>query len=169
MPAISSGPEGDAARREWEKRRGRYVPWVIAAFYLTFMSALIGFVFIAYANPPADSTEEAYDKGLAYNDTIAKARAQDKLGWVSTIDYANGQVSFSLVDKAHKPILDATVQAWFVSPDRSALDRSVSLVSQGGGKYTAKALLPAKGAWTLHVTAGRDDQQYQAMSQIEVD
>ena len=57
MPAISSSPDIDQA--EIDRRRGRIVPWVIAAFYLTFMSSLIGFVVIAYPHPPSDVTQEA--------------------------------------------------------------------------------------------------------------
>lgn len=169
MTAISSSPElSPDAQRERDRRRGRFVPWVIAAFYVTFMSALIGFVVIAYSHPPSETTAEAYDKGLAYNDTLARSAQMAALGWQSTIDYNNGRLIFGLQDNHHAPIAHARVRAWFVHPGDGHFDRSFELTDTGDGVYTADAPLPAAGSWSIHVTAALQDREYQATTQIEV-
>ena len=167
MPAISSSPDIDQA--EIDRRRGRIVPWVIAAFYLTFMSSLIGFVVIAYQHPPSDVTQEAYEKGLDYNAAIDKGAAQAKLGWTSSVSVEKGVVTFGLKDAAGKGLDGAVARVWFVHPDRSTLDRSVELNPAGHGLYSAKAALPAAGQWEIHVTAEVKGQQYQLVQPMEID
>ena len=145
------------------------MPWIIAAFYLTFMTALIGFVFIAYAHPPSEVTTEAYEKGLAYNETLAKSAAQQALGWSSTTQYNNGRVIFTLTDTQHQPIDHAQVKAWFVHPDNHAFDRSFDLQSDSKGAYSVAAPLPDDGQWAVHVTAAMGGDEYQSLTTVTVE
>lgn len=168
MSATSLNPE-NPDQAAIDRHRGRFVPWIIAAFYLTFMTALIGFVFIAYAHPPSEVTAEAYEKGLAYNDTLTKAASQQALGWLSTTQYSDGRVIFRLTDGLHQPLEHAQVKAWFVHPDNAAFDRSFELKSNGKGVYSAVAALPDKGLWTVHVTAALRGDEYQSVATITVE
>ena len=168
MTATSSGPESELVQRELDRRRGRLVPWIIAAFYATFTTTLIGFVVIAYRNPPSEVTSEAYEKGLAYNDTIEKADVADALGWRSTTTYGRGLIQFELRDNRGRMIDAAVVRAWFVHPAEAANDRTVDLQSKGNGLYQAAVALPQAGLWTIHVTAEKAGRQYQAVTRIEV-
>ncbi len=169
MPAISSSPEAGLSRAEIDRRRGRIVPWVIAAFYLTFMSTLIAFVVIAYQHPPSDVTEEAYEKGLDYNTAIDKGQAQARLGWTSSLSVDGKVMTFVLRDAAGQGLDGAVARVWFVHPDRSGLDRSVELVGAGHGHYTARLALPATGQWDIHITAEVKGQQYQLAQPMEID
>jgi nitrogen fixation protein FixH len=166
MPATSSSPERDQA--EIDRRRGRFVPWVIAAFYMTFMSALIGFVVIAYQHPPGDVTAEAYEKGLAYNQTLAKGAAQDGLRWQSRIDTPPGRIVFTLTDDTGRPVGAGHVKAWFVRPSDAAKDHALDLSEGAPGVYAAAAPL-AKGLWEVHVTAALQGGEYQAMTTLTVE
>lgn len=168
MTAISSGPESDLLQRERDRRRGRFVPWVIAGFYLTFMTTLIGFVVIAYRNPPSEVTAEAYEKGLAYNQTLEKASVEEALGWKSLVTYEGGVVRFELRDNRGRPVAGANVKAWFVHPDNAANDRDIDLNAAGDGVYQASVHLPQPGLWTIHVTAERQGRQYQSVTMLEV-
>lgn len=167
MPATSSPPE--LSQQEIDRRRGRIVPWVIAAFYVTFMAAFIGFVVIAFRHPPNEVTGEAYAKGLAYNETLTQAAAQDALGWQSGTVYEDGRVIFSLRDANHEPIAGAHVRAWLVHPAIKTNDRSVDLKAVSPGIYAADAALPSKGRWTVHVTAGLGGREYQSAADIIAD
>jgi nitrogen fixation protein FixH len=168
MPVTLSSPDA-ALQAEIDRKRGRIVPWVIAAFYLTFMSTLIGFVVIAYQHPPSDVTPEAYEKGLDYNAAIGKGEAQARLGWTASVAVEKGAVVFVLKDAAGQALDGAVARAWFVRPDRSALDRSVALSAAGQGRYSAKVALPAAGQWEVHVTAEVKGQQYQLVQPMEID
>ena len=145
------------------------VPWVIAAFYLTFMSTLIAFVVIAYRHPPSDVTAEAYEKGLDYNATIGKGEAQAQLGWTSSLTIEGGRLVFSLKDAAGRALDDGVARAWFVRPDSAAFDRAVDLTAIGNGRYSAPLSLPVAGLWQVHVTAEVKGQQYQRVEAMEID
>jgi len=168
MTAISSGPDGGRLQSEIDRRRGRFVPWIIAAFYMTFMTTLIGFVVIAYRHPPSEVTAEAYEKGLAYNQTLEKASLEEALGWHSTVSYERGVIRFELRDSRRRPIDGATVKAWFVHPANAGDDRSLVLLPAGEGVYKAALRLPSPGLWTVHVTAAKQGRQYQSATPLEV-
>jgi len=168
MPVTLSSPD-PVLQAEIDRKRGRIVPWVIAAFYLAFMSTLVGFVVIAYQHPPSDVTQEAYEKGLDYNAAIGKGEAQARLGWTSSISVDKGVAVFVLKDAAGRGLDGAVARAWFVRPDGSALDRSVELNATGPGRYSAKVALPAAGQWEVHVTAEVKGQQYQLVQPMEID
>jgi len=168
MTAISSGPDRASAQAAIDRRRGRFVPWIIAGFYLSFMTTLIGFVVIAYRNPPSEVTADAYEKGLAYNQILAKASVEDALGWHSTVVYERDVVRFEVHDSRRRPVTGATVKAWFVHPADASSDRSVDLRPVGDGIYEASLRLPRPGLWTIHVTAEKQGRQYQAADSVEV-
>ena len=167
MPVTSSSPD-ELTQAEIDRRRGRFVPWAIGAFYMTFMAALIGFVVIAYQHPPSETTSEAYEKGLAYNQTLAKGAAEAGLRWKSQIAYKPGKIVFILKDGKDQPLSHAQVRAWFVRPSDASLDRSVDLKEQKSGVYVAPASL-AKGLWNIHVTAALQGEEYQAETSITVE
>lgn len=167
MPATSSNLE--ISQAEIDRRRGRIVPWVIAAFYVTFMAAFIGFVVIAFRHPPNEVTAGAYAKGLAYNETLTQAAAQDELGWQSGTVYHDGRVVFTLRDANHEPVAGAHVRAWLVHPAIKANDRSIDLKAISPGVYAAEVALPSKGRWTVRVTAGQGNREYQSAADIIVD
>lgn len=165
MPATSSSP--DLMQAEIDRRRGRIVPWVIAAFYVAFVLGFMAFVVIAFHNPPNEITAEAYAKGLAYNDILDKEAAQDQLGWTSQAVLENGRVVFTLTDADGRAVDGATVRAWFVHPSLAANDRSFDLTPDGEGRYAAPVALPVEAAWKLRITAEQNGRQYQSATTVE--
>lgn len=129
------------------------------------MSALIAFVVIAYQHPPNEITPEAYEKGLAYNSAIAGADRQARLGWQSAVDFEGRTLTFQLKDRDGRPV-DAQVRAWFVHPSESTLDQSIELSPAGPGLYRGQVTLPKSDNWTVHVTAAKGSDEYQAVADI---
>ncbi|EGF90036.1 fixH family protein [Asticcacaulis biprosthecium C19] len=165
MPAISSNP--DQTQAQIDRRRGRFVPWIIVAFYVAFMSGFMAFVVIAFHNPPNEYTAEAYAKGLAYNETLAKADAQAKLGWRTQAVYSKGHLDVALSDSEGRPLDGARVRAWFVHPSVKAHDRAFDLRPDGAGRYSVAADLPVEAVWKVHVTAEQGGRQFQSMIIVE--
>lgn len=148
-------------------RRGRYVPWVIAAFFLSFITPLLFFVWIAFQNKPSLVTEHAYDKGLAYNQTLEAAAAQRALGWTAAADIKNGMLSFFLTDKKGVPITGATVKAWALHPSNTSLDHALELHEENHGVYKATERLP-QGLWKIRITALYHGDEFQFSTPFEV-
>lgn len=149
--------------------RGRYIPWMIFAFFVCFTLLLSGFTWLAFVNKPSEVTRNAYQKGLAYNQTIAKDEKQKTLGWKSQSIINNGVLRFSLHDSAEKPVDGATVKAWLVHPANASLDRELMLAPRGNGIYEAPLSPPAKGMWDIHITAAQGDKQLQTSKSYKVE
>lgn len=153
MRPISSGIESD---------RGKYIPWIITAFFISFILPLVGFAWIAFTHKPSEVTANAYEKGLRYNDVLKNASKEKELGWNADITLTGNTVRFVLKDKANKPISNATVAGWLVRPTEKSLDSQFTLKELAAGLYEARVNLPAKGLWEIRVTAESQDNQFQA-------
>ena len=151
-----------------DQERGKYVPWVIAAFFVSFMLPLIGFTVIAFTHKPSEVTPNAYQKGLTYNATLEKAAAQAALGWKSEITLAGKTLRFSLKDAHGQPISGAAVDGWLVRPSEQTLDHPVTLKETAKGVYEGGVELPAKGLWNVRVAALSQGKQFQADKTLTV-
>jgi nitrogen fixation protein FixH len=151
-----------------EQQRGKYVPWVIAAFFVSFIVPLFGFVWIAFTHMPSEVTSNAYQKGLSYNQTLEKAAAQKTLGWKGEITLTGSTLRFLLKDAHNQPISGAKIDGWLVRPSEQALDRSVTLKETEKGLYQAEVELPAKGLWDARITALSQDKQFQTTNTLTV-
>lgn len=154
IPPISSSAS-DAAR-------GRFIPWIIVAFFISFILLLSSFVWIAFEHQPSLVTEHAYDKGLAYNATLAKEAEQEKLGWHATITADNAQISFALNDASGQAITDAEVKGWLVHPAAKTQDQQFSLAETRPGIYVAPIPGNTQGLRDVRMTALKDGTQFQA-------
>lgn len=150
-------------RALYNQKRGRFVPWVLVAFYISFIIPLLVFVYIAFNNAPSEVTQSAYEKGLAYNQTLSEQAKQDALGWQGTAGFDDGQLRFVLRDDKGAPIDGAKVRAWFVHPANKAHDRAVNLDPTGPGTYAGKPDLAVQAGYTVHITAAARDHEYQTV------
>lgn len=163
-PKPAMNPTSSAA----DAHRGRFIPWMIAGFFLVFVLLLLSFVWIAFAHKPSLVTENAYQKGLAYNHAIEASAAQKALGWKGRLDIPGGKsLLFTLNDARGKPISGAQVKAWIVRPASAAMDLQVTLNETSPGHYAAPLALSGSGLWESHVTALYNKQQYQISKSFE--
>lgn len=167
MKNDSELTEGDKQRQE-DIRRGRPVPFIIVGFYLSFMLMFFAFVYIAIRNPPSESTSEAYQKGLQYNQILAENERGNALGWKVEANFSDGVLNYSLVDSHGDPIRDAAVKAWFVHPSDSKRDKTFDLKVSDNGYYTVKTDGVGVAHWQIHITAAKGDNQIQTEIEAEV-
>jgi nitrogen fixation protein FixH len=164
-PIPSMTPEERAA---FDKRRGRFMPWIIVAFFAGFVVILVDFAAFAINHPPSEVTPHAYDKGLIYNQTLADADAQVKLGWKADVSYQAQRLRLILKDAQGQPLTGARAKAFFVNAAESRLDRSADLQPGEAGIYSAAAGLP-RGNWKIYVTAAKGADEYQVNISQEVE
>lgn len=167
MTATSFAEAKPLSQAEIDRRRGRFVPWVIAAFFLSFMIPLICFTVIAFRHPPSEVTPQAYEKGVTYNQTLAAEAAQKALGWQVTLSHADGRLTVQARDAKGVPLDNGQVEVWLIHPAQSALDRHLVLRPEGQGLYTAAAALPSPSVWTAHVTVQVAEHQMQTRAFVE--
>lgn len=142
---------------------------VFLSFFAFFaFIALVNAVFIHFALDTHSGVvvENPYKKGLAYNKTLSKAKAQPDLK--QSVSFDGGVLSWNLQDERGAAIKDASVRAKLVRPIKEGNDFEVILLPAGEGRYKAKISFPFKGLWTAQLDAQWNDLQYQTSHQIIV-
>lgn len=130
--------------------------WIPRYFFMFFVvvALLDGiFVYMAVSTQTGIVTENPYKKGLAYNQTLEKARAQPILN--HKVSYADGILRWVL------PLTKASVTASIRRPVQDGYDFDITLRHKGDGVYEAKPALPLPGAWTAELKATWDSKQFQ--------
>ena len=148
--------------------RGRIVPWIITGFFISFILPLLIFTWIAFKHKPDLVTERAYDKGLAYNNTLASEAQMEALGWNAQMSLQTGVLVVQLSDKNRMPLKDASVKAWFMRPANASMDQSTTMREITPGHYEAAMLHPTAGFWQVRITVEHHGQQFQAMRDFSV-
>ncbi len=145
--------------------------WTVFMMFFAFFVLVAGvnaiFITNAMKSHSGVVTENPYEKGLAYNATLEKARNQPKLKQVVT--YKDERLKWSLADMSGMPITNANVTAHFIRPVKQGEDFVSSLTHQGSGLYSYMPEFPAKGQWTVKLDAQWDNKQFQTTKNLIVE
>ncbi|MEM7569656.1 MAG: FixH family protein [Pseudomonadota bacterium] len=138
---------------------GKTVLVILVGFFAIVigMNALMA----SYALGTFDGTTEddAYRKGLGFNERIAAQADAADLGWslgvsAKVLDEASQTVRIDITPEGVEyPAIDG--QLW--RQTAKGMDVALPFVPAGDGTYSAVADLPALGRWELRVTARKRD------------
>lgn len=151
--------------------RDRWIPWAFVAFFGVVLAANGAMIWIAFATWTGLETESAYHKGLAYNRTLAMARAQEAFGWRVVLDLSVtgprlARLELTLADRHNSLIEDAEVTAAFVRPTHAGHDLELTVPHIHAGVYRAEAALPFAGVWELHLAAQSGGDTYRLRRRV---
>jgi nitrogen fixation protein FixH len=158
----------------FKRRSGWWYPYIFVAAFCVVLAVNLVMAYSAVHTFSGIETDQAYEKGLKYNQTLAMADAQDKLGWSVKAELQpssgthGGALEISYRDRDGRPVTGLAVQAEFVRPTVAGHDAAVPLVEQGEGRYGTAIALALPGQWDMHVTAHRGDLSYQTDQRIYV-
>ncbi|MBK9078241.1 MAG: FixH family protein [Hyphomicrobium sp.] len=98
-------------------------------------------------------TNDAYRKGLNYNERIATLAAQEQMGWTEsvTLEQPAGALAAVYKDQNGQPVEGLLVSATLKRPATDAFDRQVDLLPKGEGRYEVALPDLGKGAWAVEV------------------
>jgi nitrogen fixation protein FixH len=158
------------------RQRGWWYPWLFVGFMLVVVAVNAVMATLAVRTFPGLQTEDAYNKGLRHNDTIADGRSQEQRGWRMSLEVKplaaspeggrDAEVVVAFVDRDGQPLERLDVAAVLHRPTVAGFDRSVSLEPRGGGVYAGTLALPFAGQWDARVTARRDADTHQATQRL---
>jgi nitrogen fixation protein FixH len=157
-----------------ETRSGNWIPWTFVAGFALVIAVNGALIWFAVESFSGLTDAHAYQAGLAYNQTLAEAHAQDALGWNAdlaverTPEPDEARVTFTLIDRNGHPIEAESVAADFLRPVAAGKDRSAVLAAKGGGRYSATVPLGLAGQWDVRVVARHDGQVWQMTRRIQV-
>lgn len=142
---------------------GRTVLVWLIGFFLVIFAANVVFVRLALTSFPGLVTDSAYEEGLAYNATIAAARAQAALGWTLDgsvrRDEATGAATLAVTarDRDGNPLSGLVVTARLQRTASPEAPRLVVLTEGELGRYGADLADAASGNWLLEIDAARGE------------
>lgn len=141
------------------KKSDFWIPWYFVFFFIVIAVIDGSFVFVAIRTQTGLVTEQAYEKGLAFNKTLEKAAEQRKLGIIQKAEFKDGKIIWHLQDKNENPLV-AKITAHFYRPTHDGYDFEVDLKQTGNGMYEAAPRFPLPGAWTARLEAVWQNRRY---------
>lgn len=145
---------------------GRTVLWWMFSFFGVIFIANFFFIYFALTSWTGLSTENAYEKGVRYNQTLARGQAQKNLGWQSSVVFdGQGPLKVTLVDKRGKALTGLSVHALLIRPVIEGSDQKIKLREVASGLYQAPVRFTHKGRWQVEVIV---EDRYRLRHDLEV-
>lgn len=146
------------------KKYRRIVLWGLLTFFGVIFVANGILIYQAETSWTGLETEDAYEKGLKYNEQIAEKKAMNELGWEGEITFdksseTTGMLKLSLVDKEGQPVRKSIVIAEFVRPTAEGFDDRIPLGEKRAGIYMGPVSLKAPGQWDINITAMKNAEE----------
>jgi nitrogen fixation protein FixH len=118
-------------------------------------------------------TDNAYERGLEYNQALAGEAAQERLGWhsqavISGDPGTHRTLHVQLTDRDGRPLDGLTLEAYLVRPSNAGMDLSLAPRATGDGAYVTEFTLPAPGQWDLRLVARRGGVAWQHSERLFV-
>lgn len=145
-----------------KKLTGWAVFWGVVAFFTTVAAVDAVFIYFAVHSYSGTVTEQPYETGLAYNETIAAAEKQAALDVQSKGGFEDGYIVLDLRTKAGTPIANAKVSGRIMRPVNERDDIDIVFENAGNGIYKAEMKGAATGLWIARTEAAWDNRIYRS-------
>lgn len=140
-------------KRMFNEITGRHVLFLMLGFFGVIIATDSYLVYKAVSTFGGLETQNAYRKGLTYNERIAEERAQEALGWTKDARLDNGELRVTIRDKDQKGVEGLQISALFGRPATNTEDRTLTLTQVGSGEYMATVGDIAPGNWVATMEA----------------
>lgn len=151
----------------------RWIPWSFVGFFAVVFLANGIMLYFALSSWTGIATKDAFKKGLAYNERLAEAVAQTKLGWQLELRLPDrvgveDSLDLAVVDSTGEPVDGAMVQARLVRPTHEGFDSALTLAAEGNGRYSGSVEIPLPGLWEVRLQIARQDDVYRHSERFQV-
>jgi nitrogen fixation protein FixH len=155
-----------------KEKESRFIPYLFFIFFGIIITVDSVYIYIATKTWRGIYTENAYQKGLNYNQTLADQEKQKKLGWSmkATLQNIHGSsylLTVKLFDKNHHPIKNAKINIKIIRPIQEGFDFSQDLLPLDDS-YQTKINFPLQGQWEIEYDATKDDNSFKQTSRYVI-
>lgn len=158
-----------------KKEKGWWYPWIFIGFMGFVVAVNMALLFFATNTFSGLKTEQAFKKGINYNQALSGAQAQAALGWKIGISFTpeegtprRGRLLLNAADREGRALADLTVKAWLIRPTHQGFDTSMELENLGEGGYAATVTPSLPGRWIVRIHAYRGEDGFQMKQEIMV-
>jgi len=136
------------------------IPYIILLFFVVIITVNVFYIIASRDSLPGVATNNSYNKGIKYNQTIQQKEKQEKLGWDVNIVITQAtagikNIAINLLDKEGLHIKGAKVKVRFFRPTSDGIDFDVIFVEEDGS-YRKQVTFPALGQWDFEVVIKKD-------------
>ncbi len=141
------------------------IPYIFFVFFAVIFAVNFFYIYISQKTWRGLANDDAYQKGLHYNQILEAEKKQKELGWKMAIYYRNlgenkGVLEIDLKDKNSQKISDAEIEVNFKRPTQEGKDFSQKLKFRDGF-FKADIFFPLKGQWDFEIRAVRGEDVFQ--------
>ncbi len=145
------------------------IPAMLVGFFLVVVAVNIVFVTVANRTHSGVVRDDAYARGVAYNQIIDAAERQAELGWALTAEVTSaGHLVVRAQDNSGAALQGATISAQLKRPAHSGHDFQTSLVEADTGTYQSDMTWPMAGQWDMYVEVAWRQQSYMWQTRLMV-
>ncbi|NQW02189.1 MAG: FixH family protein [Rhodospirillales bacterium] len=139
---------------------GRTVLLSMLAFFGVIFAVNGAFLYFALSSFPGMSTQHAYEEGVAYNQTLARAARQQAVGWVSEVAFDdNGDIAVRISNRTGAAVGGLDIAALLMRPAQNTLDQKLTLVEVQPGHYRSPVSKVIAGRWRFELSARQNGEQ----------
>lgn len=151
------------------KSRKPFTGYHMAAILISFFTVVIGvniyMAKVAIGTFGGTVVDNSYVASQQYNDWLAEADRQARLGWsVSAKRQPGGRIAVDVIDNGAIG-QGFAVSARAVHPLGRAPEQRIEFDAQGDGSWLSRAQLPT-GRWTLHVEVRRSGERLRMVADV---
>lgn len=149
MTAHDSLPDDKSAG--W-RLNGWHILGAMVAFFSVIIAVNVLFLYYAVTTFSGVETNDAYRKGIAYNERLAEARQIEKLGWQGKLVAGKDRtIELTLLSAEGVPVRGVDIAARVGRPSTDKFDGDIAFVASDDGRYIADAKSLAAGNWIVTV------------------
>lgn len=148
------------------------IPYFFFAFFFVIFAVNIFYIYLSKQSWRGVVTDDSYQKGIHYNETILQAKKQRDLEWSAKIKYQRldektGLLQVKLFDKNSNRIAGANIYANLKRPTQEGFDFKVPLIFSNNF-YEAKISFPLKGQWDVEIIATKGEDIFQEVKRYVI-
>ncbi len=150
---------------------GKKVLYLFLGFFGFILIVNGLFIVAASLSNPGTVTDEAYEKGLAYNKVVDEAAAQQNLRWSHKLTVRmdvdkKQRVALRMKHNGYQLLTGGSAIIRFYHPVGKGIDFDVELKETRPGSYLALAEFPAKGLWDAYIAVRKGKDVYRARERL---
>jgi nitrogen fixation protein FixH len=117
-------------------------------------------------------TEDSYQKGVNYNQTLEQVKKQNDLGWQVSIQYQRmteikGAIMLKVLDKNSVPLKNPQIYINFRRPTQEGFD-FIKNIDPIDGVYRTVVDFPMSGQWDALIVVRSGDDVYQEVKRYVI-
>ncbi len=135
---------------------GKHVLAMLLAFFGVIISVNMLMAYFANSTWSGLVVANGYVASQSFDNDLAKARAQEALGWNVAFTFRKDRINLAFADKDGKAIETLTISGDLERTVTDKQDQKLTFTAMGGGVYTAPANL-TPGVWEVEIRGNSDE------------